>query len=70
MSKWFVNNMGSHNVYTICMYHYSVLRIGLKTVQWTETCRQVYSVDYWFMLFFDWTNYFIIIQTKRDGSYH
>jgi len=31
-------------------------------VQWTETCRQNDSVDYQYMLCFDWINYFIIIQ--------
>jgi len=39
-----------------------VLGIGLKIVQWTETCPQVYSVDYWNMLCFDWINYCIVIQ--------
>ena len=53
--------MGSHNVYTHWIYCYCVLRIGLKIVRWTETCRQVYSGDYRYMLCSDWINYFIII---------
>jgi hypothetical protein len=43
---------------------YFVLGIGLNMVQWTETCRQVYSADYKYMLYFDWINCFI----SRDGS--
>jgi len=31
-TKWFVNNIVSHNVRTHCMYHVCVLRIGLKMV--------------------------------------
>jgi len=52
--------MGSHNVRTRWMYF--VLGIGLKIVQWTETCLQVYGIDYYYMLCFDWINYSIVIQ--------
>ena len=36
--------MGVHNVRTDWMYF--VLGNCLKMVQWTETCRQVYGIDY------------------------
>jgi len=62
MSEWPVNSIGSHSLHT-CWMHFA-LGIGLKTVQWTETCHQVYGVDYWYMLCFDWINYFIVGTVK------
>ena len=49
------------------MYHYIVLRIGLKMVQQTETCRQFCSNKYIciYMLCFDWINYFIRIHETQ-----
>ena len=49
-----VNDMGSYNVRTHWMYHYFVLRIGLKMVQWAETCRRLCSNDYIYVVF--WLN--------------
>ena len=33
--------MGSHSASAHWVYHYFVLRNGLKVIHWTETCRQV-----------------------------
>jgi hypothetical protein len=47
--------------FTHWLSHCFVLWTGPEIVQWTEICHQVYSVDYNYMLCFDWMNYFVHI---------
>ena len=49
-SKIMLNSVGrciiwNSSVRTCWIYLYFVLRIGLRMVQWTETCRHIYNID-------------------------
>jgi len=46
--KWFVNNMGSHNVRTHWMHHVRILRIGLKMV---HRNRNMLTAVYWLTIY-------------------
>jgi len=43
----FVNNIGSHSVCTLWMYQDCVSYLAWWWFFWTETCRQIFSIDYY-----------------------
>jgi len=50
MSIQFVNIVGSHSVRTHSMYQYCIFYLAWWWFSWTETCRQIFNIDYQYML--------------------